>query len=145
LDPVASFTPPVESRHRALEYPLEMLARKADNFLNSTFCNLPGVQKIEHTATRDGFGLLEMTAADAQGRGISDGDLVRVFNARGEIRLRARLNGKVQPGVVAAGLNWAKLAAEGRNINVLTSERLADLAGGPTFYSTLVEVERSAP
>src|SRR5215471_15419638 len=45
LDPVAEFVPPEESRHtsRAKRYPLEMLARKADNFLNSTFTNLPGL------------------------------------------------------------------------------------------------------
>src|SRR5579884_2197351 len=42
LDPVAEFRPPSESRHteKAKQYPLEMLARKADNFLNSTFTNL---------------------------------------------------------------------------------------------------------
>jgi hypothetical protein len=44
---------------------------------------------------------------------------------------------------VGAYLGWAKLAEGGININVLTSARLADLAGGATFYSTLVEVERA--
>ena len=49
LDPVASFIPPSESRHApaAKKYPLELLARKADNFLNSTFCNVPAVQAME--------------------------------------------------------------------------------------------------
>jgi anaerobic selenocysteine-containing dehydrogenase len=49
LDPVASFTPPDESRHgaQAPEFPIELLARKADNFLNSTFCNMPAVQEME--------------------------------------------------------------------------------------------------
>jgi anaerobic selenocysteine-containing dehydrogenase len=43
LDPVAEFIPPAESRHvpAAKKFPLELLARKADNFLNSTFTNLP--------------------------------------------------------------------------------------------------------
>ncbi len=43
LDPVLQFVPPDESRHssQAKAYPLELLARKADNFLNSTFSNLP--------------------------------------------------------------------------------------------------------
>ncbi len=49
MDPVASFIAPEESRHQdaAKKYPLELLARKADNFLNSTFVNLPGHQKME--------------------------------------------------------------------------------------------------
>ena len=80
--------------------------------------------------------------ADAKRRGISDGDRVRVFNDRGELFLRAHVNGSVQPGVAGARLGWAKLSDGGLNINVLTSARLTDLGAGATFYSTLVEVER---
>jgi anaerobic selenocysteine-containing dehydrogenase len=141
LDPVLQFIPPDESRHssQAKAYPLELLARKADNFLNSTFSNLPSVQKMEEV------GLLEMNAADATPRGIADGDTVRAFNRRGEILLKARVDGTVQPGVVAARLHWAKLEAGKRNINVLTSEKLTDLGNSATFYSVLVEVECAKP
>ena len=138
MDPVASFVAPEESRHTAAarRYPLELLARKADNFLNSTFVNLPTHQKME--PQRDE---LEISVEDARPRGIADGDRVRVFNDRGEVFLRARVDGAVQAGVVGARLGWAKLAENGNNINVLTPARLTDLAGGATFYSTLVEVE----
>ena len=139
LDPVAEFVPPEESRHGTAGFPLEMLARKADNFLNSTFSNLPSVQSMEEP------GLLEIHSSDARRRGIRDGDQVRVFNSRGELQLRARVNGAVQPGVVAAALNWAKLTPEGRNINVLTSEKLTDMGNSATFYSVLVEVELATP
>jgi anaerobic selenocysteine-containing dehydrogenase len=140
LDPVANFVPPRESRNanQAGKFPLEMLARKADNFLNSTFTNLPSVQAMEET------GLLEMNAADARARCIEDGELVRVFNDRGDIQLTARVNGSM-PGVVYAKLNWAKLTPGGRNINVLTSEKLTDMGNSATFYSVLVEVERIQP
>jgi anaerobic selenocysteine-containing dehydrogenase len=141
LDPVAEFIPPEESRHScgAQSYPLELLARKADNFLNSTFSNLPSVQAMEEP------GLLELHPGDAARRGIRDGDAVRVFNSRGEQTLRARVNGAVQPGVVAAALNWAKLTPDGSNINVLTSEKLTDMGNSATFYSVLVEVELATP
>jgi anaerobic selenocysteine-containing dehydrogenase len=137
LDPVASFTPPEESRHaeRAQRFPLELLARKSDNFLNSSFANVTALQKMEHT------DLLDLSAADAQARGIQDGSQVRVFNDRGEVFLRARVNGAVRPGTVSARLNWAKLSPSGASINVLTSERLTDMGRGATFYSALVEVE----
>jgi anaerobic selenocysteine-containing dehydrogenase len=139
MDPVADFVAPEESRHteRAKQYPLELLARKSDNFLNSTFVNLPGLQKMERQNE------LEISRKDAESRRIQEGDLVRVFNERGEIFLRARVDGAVSPGVVGAKLGWAKLAADRVNINVLTSARLADMGGGATFYSTLVEVERA--
>ncbi|HVP53524.1 MAG TPA: molybdopterin oxidoreductase family protein [Candidatus Eisenbacteria bacterium] len=139
MDPVAEFVPPEESRHTAMakRYPLELLARKADNFLNSTFVNLPSLQKMEQQQH-----VLEISRQDAERRGIRDGDRVRVFNERGEIVLQARVDGAVAPGVVGAKLGWAKLSEGGVNVNVLTSARLADLGGGATFYSTLVEVER---
>jgi anaerobic selenocysteine-containing dehydrogenase len=137
LDPIASFVPPSESRHaeKARSFPLELLSRKADNFLNSSFCNIEAVQKMEHPE------LLEINAMDASPRNIREGDWVRVFNARGEVRLRAHVNGSVQPGVVAARLNWARLSPDGKSINALTSEILTDIGAGPTFYSCLVEVE----
>jgi molybdopterin guanine dinucleotide-containing S/N-oxide reductase-like protein len=137
LDPVVHFEPPRESRHseQAKTFPLELLARKSDNFLNSTFSNLPMIQEMED------IGLLEMNASDARTRGIADGDPVRVFNRRGDLLLTARVDGAVQPGVVCARLHWAKLTPEGRNINVLTSEKLTDLGNSATFYSVLVEVE----
>jgi molybdopterin guanine dinucleotide-containing S/N-oxide reductase-like protein len=141
LDPVAEFVAPEESRHSpgAKSFPLEMLARKADNFLNTTFSNIPAVQTMEE------MGLLEMHASDAETRGIQNGDRVRVFNGRGDLHLRARVNGAVQPGVVSASLNWAKLTPDGRNINVLTSEKLTDMGNSATFYSVLVEVESAEP
>jgi anaerobic selenocysteine-containing dehydrogenase len=77
---------------------------------------------------------------DAKGRGIKDGDRVRVWNDRGDITLTAMLDGAVPEGVVAARLDWAKLSADGVNINALTSERLTDIGAAPTFYSVLVEV-----
>jgi molybdopterin guanine dinucleotide-containing S/N-oxide reductase-like protein len=141
LDPVAEFVPPDESRHggESDTFPLELLARKADNFLNSTFSNLPAVQCMEEP------GLVEIHPRDARARGIRDGDTVRVFNGRGEISLRARVNGAVQAGVVAAALNWAKLTPGGSNINTLTSEKLTDMGNSATFYSVLVEVELAKP
>ncbi|MFZ0862099.1 MAG: molybdopterin-dependent oxidoreductase [Candidatus Sulfotelmatobacter sp.] len=141
LDPVAEFTPPTESRHgkKNSTLPLELLARKSDNFLNSTFSNVPSVREMEEP------GLLEISAADARARGIANGDRVRVFNHRGDILLKAQVDGKVQPGVVSARLNWAKMTAGFQSINALTSEKLTDMGNSATFYSVLVEVELSKP
>jgi len=138
LDPVAEFVPPTESRNGEKKYsfPLELLARKADNFLNTTFSNVPAVQEMEES------GLLEISGADARKRGIAEGDSVRVLNQRGNVVLRARVDGKVQPGVVSASLNWAKMAPGFQSINSLTSEKLTDMGNSATFYSVLVEVEK---
>jgi len=138
LDPLPAFVAPTESRWNKGKYPLELLGRKNDNYMNSTFANLDGHRKMEtRTAQR-----LEMHPQDAQARGVADGDSVRVFNDRGSLTLTALVNGSVPAGVVAARLDWAKLHPEGNNINALTSERLTDLGRAATFYSTLVEVAK---
>ena len=142
LLPVPVFHAPVESRGGSAaqsgEYPLEFLPRKADNYMNSTFANIPEHQKMQSRTA----GVLEMNQADATARGIASGDAVEIFNARGRIGLHALVNTQVSAGVVSARLDWNKLSAGAANVNALTSERLTDIGGGPTFYSTLVEVRK---
>jgi anaerobic selenocysteine-containing dehydrogenase len=141
LDPLPGFVAPVESRwgERAARFPLEFLSRKADNYMNSTFANLDGHRRMEARTS----GRLEMHPLDAHARQIADGDPVRVWNDRGALGLTALVNGSVPAGVVAARLDWAKLHADGANVNALTSERLTDIGAGATFYSTLVEVAKA--
>ncbi len=141
LEPLPTFHPPDESRRGAAShtFPLEFLPRKASNYMNSTFANLPGHQKMESP------GLVFMHASDAAARQIGEAELVEIYNARGKMQLRARIDGSVPPGVVAASLNWNKLSEGGNNVNALTSERLTDLGRGATFYSTLVEVRKLSP
>jgi len=140
LLPVPVFAAPTESRANAVAgaYPLEFLPRKADNYMNSTFANIPLHQRMELRTA----GVLEMHATDAAVRKIATGDPVEVFNGRGSITLRALVNEQVAAGVVAARLDWNKLSANGANVNALTSETLTDIGGGATFYSTLVEVRK---
>jgi len=141
LDPLPAFVPPVESRwgEGAKRFPLEFLARTADNYMNSTFANLDGHRKMEARTSQR----LEMHPTDAEARGIRDGDAVRIWNDRGSLKLTALVNGTVPPGVVAARMDWAKLSADGATVNALTSERLTDLGAGATFYSVVVEVARA--
>ncbi|HEY2012341.1 MAG TPA: molybdopterin-dependent oxidoreductase [Bryobacteraceae bacterium] len=133
------YTPPVESRHGDTElrrkYPLEMISPKNDNSMNSTFGNRDAVDL--ETAT------LHLNAADAGALGVHTADQVRVYNDRGSCVLVARVDDQVRPGVVSApAVRWGKRAPGKRNVNALTSERLTDRGGGPTFYSCLVQVER---
>jgi anaerobic selenocysteine-containing dehydrogenase len=141
LLPVPEWHAPTESRGNAaaaVRFPLEMLARKGDNYMNTTFANLPNHRKMESQVA----GVLEMHHDDAAARGIVSGDPVQVWNDRGRITLVARVSPAVSAGVVASRLDWQKLARDGMNVNQLTSQRLTDIGGGATFYSVLVEVKR---
>jgi anaerobic selenocysteine-containing dehydrogenase len=133
------YQPPVESRHGDTElrrkYPLELVSAKNDDSMNSTFGHRDAVNLQTST--------LHLTAEDAAPRGIQTSDQVRVFNDRGSCVLTARVGDTVRPGVVSApAVRWGKRAPGSRNVNALTSERLTDAGGGPTFYSCLVQVER---
>lgn len=141
LDGLPAFYPPEESRwgKSAERYPLEFLARKADNYMNSTFANLDGHRRMEASHVQQ----LEIHPKDAKAREIVDGEVVRLYNDRGSLRLIAMMNSSLPEGVVAARLDWRKMHEDGGNVNALTSERLTDLGGGATFYSTLVEVVKA--
>ena len=133
------YTPPVESRHgdQALKakYPLELVSAKNDDSMNSTFGHRDGVDL--QTA------ILHLNAADAARRGIHTSDQVRIFNDRGDLVMLAQVDDTVPPGVASApSVRWAKRSPGRRNVNAVTSQRLTDAGGGPTFYSCLVEVER---
>lgn len=133
------YTPPVESRHGDAElrreYPLELISPKNDDSMNSTFGHRDSVDRDTATA--------HLHAADAAPRGIQTGDSVRIYNRRGSCLLVARVDESVRPGVVCApSVRWAKRAPGKRGVNAVTSQRLTDAGGGPTFYSCLVELER---
>jgi anaerobic dimethyl sulfoxide reductase subunit A len=76
---------------------------------------------------------------DAHGRGIRDGELVRVFNDRGAVVLPARVTDRIAPGAVSIKEGaWFTPDAEGTDVrgcaNVLTDDRSAPC--GATTYNT---------
>jgi anaerobic selenocysteine-containing dehydrogenase len=137
IDPLPFFNPPAEvPLEPSGRYPLAFLSPPARHFLNSTFSNLVRFRDFE------GEPHLDMHPVDAAARGIRNGDRVRVYNARGSYTLKARVNGKPRQGVVVApSVWWKKHSPDGRNANDVTSQRIADLGGGATFYDCAVEVE----
>jgi len=117
------------------QFPLSMISPPARNFLNSTFVNVKSLRDME------GEPLLEIHADDAHARGIQTGQMVRVFNDRGEYRCKAKVSSRARPGVVnGLGVWWRKLGPFGTNVNELTSQKLTDMGNGPVFYDCLVEV-----
>jgi len=136
LDGLPDHVPNHETVGSSAAYPLAMISPPARNFLNSTFVNVKSLRDME------GEPILEMHAVDAQARGVQSGDVVRVFNPRGEYRCKAVVSPRARAGVVnGLGVWWRKLGLAGTNVNELTSQKLTDLGAGPTFYDCLVQVE----
>jgi anaerobic selenocysteine-containing dehydrogenase len=144
LDPLPAYIAPYESAasnpELAAKYPLAMISPPARNFLNSSFVNVQSLRATE------GEPHLDIHPRDAAARNIDDGDMARIFNDRGSFVARARVTPKARPGlVVGLSVWWKKLAGDGKNANEVTSQRLTDMGRAPTFYDTLVQVEKAAP
>jgi anaerobic selenocysteine-containing dehydrogenase len=134
------YEPPIESRRGEkglhVKFPLEMVSSKNHHSMNSTFGNRSEQDRETAIAT--------LHPDDARPRSILAGDIVRIFNSRGSCILTANVSEAVAPGVVSVpSVRWPRFSPDQQNINVLTSQRLTDMGGGPTFYSCLVQVEKA--
>jgi anaerobic dimethyl sulfoxide reductase subunit A len=93
---------PMESQRTPLaqKYPLSLLTPHPKHRLHSTFANIPWIRQLDPEPT------LEMNPADARARLIQDGDIVRVFNDRGDVKLRVKLNQGVMSGLLRLEEGW---------------------------------------
>ena len=137
-DPLPVYTPAREEDEAAQRYPLKLMTPAAHHFLNTSFANLERMQKGEREPR------IWIHPQDAEARGIQHGEWVRVYNARGEVLLKAVVSTEhVRPGTTwSPSLWWHRDSPGGRNVNALTSDRLADMGGGSTFHTCFVEIEK---
>jgi molybdopterin-containing oxidoreductase family molybdopterin binding subunit len=134
---------PVEStrNEKAKTYPLSLLTTHSKNRIHSSLAKMPSVLSQEPEPT------LEISPADAQPRDIMDGDTVRVFNNRGQVRLKARLSHRIKPGVVDITQGWWPDQYLQGHHNELTHESVnpvQQFVMGPNaaLYDVLVQVEK---
>jgi anaerobic selenocysteine-containing dehydrogenase len=77
--------------------------------------------------------------ADAARLGLTEGGLVRLGNARGEVTVHVKLFDGLQPGVVVVESVWPNRDfVGGVGINALTSDDPAPPLGGAVFHDTAV-------
>jgi anaerobic selenocysteine-containing dehydrogenase len=112
-------------------FPLTLISPASERTITSTLSELP----------RPEVRLL-MNPADAAPRALKDGDPVRVFNERGEVRCNLQVGSWIRSGTVLLpkGL-WRKHTANGFTANALAPDTLTDLGGGACFNDARVQVE----
>jgi anaerobic dimethyl sulfoxide reductase subunit A len=91
---------------------------------------------------------LAIHPADAEARGIRNGDRVKVFNERGTVVVPCRITRRIRPGVVALpqGAWWTPGPAgadESGSINVLTSGRATALAFANAQHTVMAQVVKA--
>jgi len=120
-------------------HPFRLATSPARNFLNSTFNETATSRAKEVRPT------VMIHPADAARLGIAEDDKVVLGNARGEVRLHAKLFAGVRRGVLIAESIWPNDSFEdGRGINTLTGADAIAPYGGAAFHDNKVWVRRAA-
>ncbi|MFC5407422.1 molybdopterin-containing oxidoreductase family protein [Cohnella soli] len=133
LPPVPEYVPLREPD----DLPFLLVTGPNHSFINSTFGNQDRLKRLEKQPTAD------MNKADAEARGLVNGDRVRLWNERGAAWVTLKVGANVLPGVlVTQGLWWEHGNDGVQAVNALTSQRLSDMGGGATFFSTRVDVAK---
>lgn len=122
------------------KYPLQMVTTHTSRRAHTQFENLPWLRELYPQA-------VSLHPADADARGIRDGDTVRVFNDRGEMLIRARLTQRIIPGVVDVPQGaWYNPDASGIDrggcANVLSRDVISPGGAFPS-NTALVEVAKA--
>ena len=121
------------------KYPLQLITTHFKRRTHGQFDNIPWLRELEPQA-------MLIHSADAEVRGIRNGDRVRVFNDRGVVIIPAKVTERIMPGVVdipqGAWYEPDKAGVDkGGNPNVLTRDHHSP--GGAFPYNTgLVQVEK---
>jgi anaerobic selenocysteine-containing dehydrogenase len=135
VDPLPTWKEPVEGARGGSRYPLHLLTPNTKNRIHSQFGNLPSIRAL------DPEPVVRLAPEDAAKRGLRSGDRARVFNDRGALVLRARVDHGLRPGLVVVHNGW--WLSEGGAVNVLSKARETDLGFGAAFHENLVEVEKA--
>ena len=122
------------------KYPLQMFGFHYKARTHSTYAN---VDVLRETNPQE----VLVNPIDAKARGIKDGDLLKIWNDRGEIRVGAKVTPRIMPGVIAMGQgSWYAPDRKGVDLgacmNTLTTQRPSPLAKGNPQHSNLVEIAK---
>jgi len=131
------------------KYPLTFLSTHTRFRTHSQYVNLPWLKEVNN----GGQGFLEINPADAKPRGIAEGDVVKVFNDRGSMKVYARLTESIKPGVVncyQGGWDTIKVKSyiEGHPNNLThqianpAQSVIPNFRSNAAYYDCLVEVQR---
>lgn len=141
IPPIPKYMETWESLNDPLagKYPLQLTTPHLKRRAHSQFDNLPWLRDMQTQA-------VSINTLDAEPRGIEDGDMVRVFNDRGEMIIPARVTERIMPGVVAIPQGaWytpdEKGVDRGGCANVLT-KNVTSPAGAFSPNTALVQVEK---
>ena len=139
FDPLPAWEPREEHDYgRDGDAPLQLVTAKTSHFLNSEYVNL------RHRGTIGHEPRVAINPVDADARGISDGDMIRMFNTYGEVEVRASVSDTTRAGVVYLPFNWwPETTANGQSANALTPDGVSRRDIGSNAFDAHVEIKKA--
>lgn len=142
IHPLPVYAPDIDSEsvNSQENYSLQLIGFHYKARTHSTYGN---VEVLKAAARQEVW----INPLDAQPRGIKNGDMIRVFNDRGQLQINAKVTPRILPGVVALGEGAWYAPDEQRidhagSINVLTTQHPSPLAKGNPSHTNLVEIQK---
>ena len=134
VNKLPSFEKPVEFSDADEKYKFNLLSPNTKNRIHSQFGNLEVIKII------DPEPFATISAIDAESKKIKTGDMIKVFNDRGEITLKTKIDFSLRPGnIVVINGYWHQ---EGACPNSLSKGRETDMGFGTAFHDNLVNFEK---
>ena len=143
ITPLPEYAPSWEGHESPIteNYPLQLFGFHYKSRVHSTYGN---VALIDDACRQE----LWINPIDAQQRQIKDGDMLKVWNDRGELLIPAKITERIMPGVIAMGQGaWYKPDRNGIDrgacINTVTTQRPSPLAKANPQHTNLVEIAKA--
>jgi len=135
LNPLPTYEKTKENNQTHINsFPFNLMSPNTKNRIHSQFGNLESIKAI------DPEPYATINLGDAQKKGINNNDLIKVFNDRGELKIKAKIDASLRPGnIVIVNGYWHE---EGACPNILSKGRETDMGHGTAFHDNMVNYER---
>ncbi len=129
-----------EDEDTRYDYPLQMIGHHTKGRTHSSFHSIPWLREAVEDA-------VWMNPMDAEARGLSHGDAIKVYNARGTLLSKVKVTPRIMPGVCSlpqgAWFDPSNGIDVGGCINTITSHRPSSFAKGNPQHTNRVEIVKA--
>lgn len=134
-----TFKEPLESwsdNPKSEQYPLQLISQRNRTLVHSQYPDVKWLREVDPEPT------VYLNTADAEVRGLTNADYVRVYNDRGEAVVRLVVSDGMRPGTLMYPKGWLGKYYKKGNMHSLTNIEYNPVSINHSYQESLVEVEK---